>query len=254
MSYGICTLGYMPGRASANDASEQVTQLVFGEHYTILEEQEKWCKIKTAHDHYTCWIDKKQLTEISWETFEELNNNRFDVVNGNHVIATDEQGVSFQLTIGSILPFLHRNTCKLGKLSFTISNLSSSPLLWSDLLTTFGKTTYLWGGKTSFGIDCSGFSQMVYRTQGLYIPRDAYQQEEDERAFTVPFDQQQAGDLAFFANDSGKTTHVGIILENQRIIHASGFLRIDTLTEKGIIAPTLTLTHTLKSIKRYEHS
>jgi hypothetical protein len=254
MSYGICTIGYMCGRAEARDASEQVTQLVFGEHYTILEEQEKWCKITTALDQYTCWIDKKQLSEISWQTFEELTQNTFEVVSEANVQATDQHGTSFTLPIGAILPFLHKQTCKLGQNSFSISDTLHAPIPWTDLLAVFGKSTYLWGGRTQFGIDCSGFSQMAYRTHGINLLRDAYQQEEDERASLINFDNNQEGDLAFFINESGKTTHVGIVLSNNQIIHASGFLRIDTLTKTGIVSSNNQQTHTLKNIKRYENS
>jgi cell wall-associated NlpC family hydrolase len=254
MSYGICTLSYIPGRASASDAAEQITQLVFGEHYTVIEELEKWCKITTALDNYTCWIDKKQLTEILWTTFEEINNNSFNVVSNNQVIAIDKNNIPFFLPIGSILPFFHNKQCKIGTNTFQIKSMSSTPVAWENLLQTFGKVPYLWGGKTQVGIDCSGFSQMVYRTHGIYIPRDAYQQEADERAYSIEFDKKQAGDLAFFTNNAGKTTHVGIVLSDSKIVHASGFLRVDTLSNQGIIAETNELTHILKCIKRYENS
>lgn len=244
----------MTGRASASDAAEQITQLVFGEHFTILEEQEKWCKITTALDHYTCWIDKKQLTEISWSVFEEINNNRFAVVSQNNTTAIDQKNVPFYLPIGAILPFYHNKQCKIGSNIITIKEVETSPIAWEKLLNTFGKVPYLWGGKSNLGLDCSGFSQMAYRTHGIYIPRDAYQQEEDERAYAISFEEQQAGDLAFFNNTAGKTTHVGIILPNNKIVHASGYLRIDSLTINGIVTNNNELTHTLKSIKRYEHS
>lgn len=254
MSYGICTLSYIPGRAEASDASEQITQLVFGEHFTVIEEQEKWCKITTALDNYTCWIDKKQLTEISWTVFEEINNNRFAVVSKHNTKAVDENSIPFDLPIGAILPFYHNKKCKIGNNIVTIKEVDTTPIAWEELLHTFGKVPYLWGGKSNLGLDCSGFSQMSYRTHGIYIPRDAYQQENDERAFSVEFENQQAGDLAFFQNKNGKTTHVGIILSNNKIVHASGYLRTDSLSPNGIINEKNELTHIFKSIKRYEHS
>jgi len=109
---------------------------------------------------------------------------------------------------------------------------------------------YLWGGKSFFGIDCSGFTQQVFRFLDKRLPRDAYQQAEE--GMTVEFDETEVGDLAFFANASGKITHVGIILENMQIIHAHGAVRLDELTKEGIFsADKGGITHYLTVIKRY---
>ena len=108
---------------------------------------------------------------------------------------------------------------------------------------------YLWGGRSPLGIDCSGFTQMVYRLQGVDLPRDAYQQA--EVGTTLSFvEESEAGDLAFFDNNEERITHVGIILENNHIIHASGKVRIDRIDQQGIFNKELgTHTHKLRLIK-----
>jgi gamma-D-glutamyl-L-lysine dipeptidyl-peptidase len=120
---------------------------------------------------------------------------------------------------------------------------------WQEFALTYLNTPYLWGGKSPFGIDCSGFTQQVFRFKGINIPRDAYQQE--ELGILIEFDDVQEGDVAFFSNDKGKITHVGIILNDKQIIHASSWVRIDQLKYDGIYtSDTSEKTHQLASIKR----
>ena len=109
---------------------------------------------------------------------------------------------------------------------------------------------YLWGGKGPFGIDCSGFVQVVFRLNGILLPRDAYQQADigDTLSFV---EEGQAGDLAFFDNENGKITHVGILNDAQHIIHASGKVRIDRIDHQGIFhEENGTYTHRLRLLKR----
>lgn len=111
---------------------------------------------------------------------------------------------------------------------------------------------YQWGGKSPFGIDCSGFTQMVYRLAGYQLKRDASQQVMQGK--TVALSDAQVGDLAFFTNEAGRITHVGLMLDNNRIMHASGKVRIDTLDEQGIIHhETKQYTHQLNIMKRIIH-
>jgi cell wall-associated NlpC family hydrolase len=114
----------------------------------------------------------------------------------------------------------------------------------------FLNTPYLWGGRSVFGIDCSGFSQLVFKMAGKRLLRDACQQA--GQGTPVKSDQAQAGDLAFFTNESGRVVHVGILLEKGLIIHAAGKVRIDQLTAEGIInVDTGLKTHSLSGIRRY---
>ena len=109
---------------------------------------------------------------------------------------------------------------------------------------------YLWGGRSPFGIDCSGFTQLVFKFAGIKLQRDAYQQ--GGQGSIINFiEEVQPGDLAFFSNDEGAIIHVGIMLKDNRIIHSSGKVRIDKIDHFGIYnAETKKHSHLLKLIKR----
>jgi cell wall-associated NlpC family hydrolase len=110
---------------------------------------------------------------------------------------------------------------------------------------------YLWGGKTPWGIDCSGFTQMVFKQKNVSIKRDAFQQAEEGEAVAF-LAESKMGDLAFFDNEDGKITHVGILLNNETIIHASGKVRIDQIDNYGIMdADSKKYSHKLRFIKRF---
>jgi gamma-D-glutamyl-L-lysine dipeptidyl-peptidase len=109
---------------------------------------------------------------------------------------------------------------------------------------------YLWGGKTPFGIDCSGFTQMAYKLAGIKLRRDAWQQAEQGHTINL-LEETEPGDLAFFDNDEGNIVHVGIILRDHKIIHAAGKVRIDSIDHYGINNKELKkYTHKLRLIKR----
>lgn len=121
-----------------------------------------------------------------------------------------------------------------------------------QLARTYLEIPYLWGGKSCAGIDCSGFSQQLFKAFGIKLPRDAWQQA--ELGEVVGFLQEAVcGDLAFFDNPEGRITHVGVMLNPQQVIHASGKVRIDPIDTQGIInAETGQRTHHLRIIKRHK--
>ncbi|HRG02072.1 MAG TPA: C40 family peptidase [Bacteroidia bacterium] len=255
MSFGICTLSVIPCRKEPASTSEMVTQLLFGETYTIVKEGEDWIQITTDYDNYPCWISARQHTRISNDDFKSLVTNTLssELV---QVISNNANHSVFPLTIGASLP-----NFKYGKLKITDSEYlfegqtvdSTVKKTVNDLKATaylFLNAPYLWGGRSPFGIDCSGFTQLVYKLNGYKLPRDASQQVELGTPLSF-VEEAEAGDLAFFDNEEGNIVHVGMVLENQQIIHASGCVRIDKFDHYGIFhSDNKKYSHMLRVIKK----
>ncbi len=257
MQYGICLLSVVPCRKEPSNTSEMITQLLFGEHYSILETTESWIKIKVAFDNYECWINVKQHQKISETTFNQLQTHILLYSNELiQIITNKETAINFPVSIGAALPFLKNNAIKVDENEFVFegtSTLSNSKKATKDIIQSsflFLNAPYLWGGKSPLGIDCSGFTQLVFKMNGYKLPRDAYQQVELGEPLNF-VEEAEAGDLAFFDNEEGKIIHVGILLDNQQIIHASGCVRIDKFDHYGIFnSDTKKYSHTLRVIKR----
>lgn len=253
MSYGICTLSVIPCRAEPNDKAEIVTQLLFGEHYSVLEELEKWIKIKVQYDNYEAWICRKQFTEINNQEFDELTINDFDLVGEYYGELSHKVKGKLILPMGSTLPYFSQGRLKIRQEVYALKGKTAKKD-FSQLegyALEYLNSPYLWGGKTPAGIDCSGFSQIVYKLCGFKLSRDAYKQAEEGDSVSF-IDNAKLGDLAFFDNSEGHITHVGIILNEGKIIHASGQVRIDLIDHQGIYNEELkTYTHQLRTIKRF---
>ncbi|HJN63960.1 MAG: C40 family peptidase [Flavobacteriales bacterium] len=251
MKYGISNLSIVPMRDEAADHVEMVNQILFGEHFKILESRKKWSKIRLSHDNYEGWISNKQWIEISEEDYKQLEKDVSTITTDVLDIITKEQPQP--IVIGSILPFYKSGHALLNNEMYQFDGLTTTGFVKKEKLIEnalmYLNAPYLWGGRSPLGIDCSGFTQMVYRLQGVDLPRDAYQQA--EVGTTLSFvEKSEAGNLAFFDNNEGKITHVGIILENNHIIHASGKVRIDRIDQKGIFNTEIgTHTHKLRLIK-----
>jgi len=252
--YGICNLSIVPLRTEPSDSSEMVSQVLFGEFFTILEQQKYWSKIQLASDGFEGFIDNKQFEKISEDLYQKL-------VLANAVYAgefidfiTDSANNLLTIPIGSSLPFFADkhffiNLKKYnyqGKVFF--GKKDKSEIIRNAF--TFLNAPFLWGGKTPFGIDCSGFTQMVYKICGYNLLRNVKQQAKQGEVLSF-IEESEPGDLAFFDNDEGEIIHVGIILKDYHIIHAHGKVRIDTLDHSGIFNHDLqTHTHKLRVIKK----
>lgn len=245
MILGICNLSIVPVRIVDSDKSEMINQLIYGDIIEILEEKEKWVKIKSVFDDYIGWIDKKQYFKIDDNITVDLKNPVYciDLVefieNNNNELVT--------IPIGSDISNISLMNHKFeGK---TISGKNNRNSIVNTAL-LFLNSPYLWGGKTPFGIDCSGFTQMVYKINGYKLSRDA--KDQANQGETLSFiEESEDGDLAFFNNDQGDIIHVGIILQNNHIIHASGKVRIDRIDHNGIYNNDLNKhTHSLRYIKK----
>lgn len=249
----ICPLSVIPVRKEPGDRSELVSQMLFGETATVIDSNDKWLKIKTDHDQYEGWVDKKQLEPCSDHDIFEKKINTAPLL----IVQNEHNGFVF-LPAGAILRLNGESEIICGSRRYQckpedLTN-ATTPMEIALGAFIFLDTPYLWGGRTLMGMDCSGFTQLIYRMHGTAIPRDAYQQAETGELISFA-DEAQTGDLAFFDNAEGRITHVGIIIHQQSgektIIHASGKVRMDRLDHQGIFnAETGSYSHNLRTIRR----
>jgi hypothetical protein len=254
MNYGICNLSMIPLRIEPSDKSEMVSQVLFGEHFKVLDTSKQWRKIRLSYDNYEGWIDEKQYVEIKKEYYTELNSNPIFLSNELVDFASNVNMQLLTIPLGSTLPFCDEGSFSLKTEKFTFDGKIASAKGKKDAIikTAFMylNAPYLWGGKTPFGIDCSGLTQMVYKLNGYKLLRDASQQATQGEVLSF-IEESEPGDLAFFDNTEGEIIHVGIIMANNHIIHASGCVRIDRIDQSGIFNEQIKKhTHKLRVIKK----
>lgn len=251
MSFAICQVSVAPVRSANTDMAEMVTQLLFGEKVVILEREKKWVKIKADFDGYEGFVDPKQLFELSENEYQQLNMNFYTTDAFNLAVEND---LPLTLPLGAVLPNYNQNTFGFGGKEFQYLGEVIQAVKVKKLLIDFAilylNVPYLWGGKSTFGIDCSGLVQQVYKLCGYKLPRDASQQAEVGEVLSF-LEETEPGDLAFFDNQDGKIIHVGIVLEYGKIIHAHGKVRIDPLDTNGIFnTDSQEYSHKLRFLKR----
>ena len=250
--FGICNLAIVPIRAEASDRNEMVSQLLFGDHFKIIEKTPKWVYIETAFDHYEGWIDSKQYQVLTADQFQLIEQSE-PILNGDLIdFISYGSNQLMPIPVGSSLSFLDVNEINLANYQFEGLKVCGVKPKEQFLKTAFLylNAPYLWGGKTPFGIDCSGFTQMVYKLNGYKLLRDASQQATQGEPLSF-IEESEPGDLAFFDNEEGNIIHVGIMMENNYIIHASGKVRIDRIDHLGIYnVDTGRHTHKLRVIKK----
>ncbi len=260
MPFAICPLSVIPVRANPSDKAEMVTQLLFGETVEtfpssprLIKEHEGWIRVRCTWDNYEGWASVKQLQIID---IQYVNTDKMThVLDLMHPVMSNE--FAMPLLLGASLPNFDGLRLTLGDVPYTFNGRVLFPtnvIPSADLLLKIARrylfAPYLWGGRTPMGIDCSGLTQMSFKLLGMLLPRDAYEQAEVGELVDFVA-QAQAGDLAFFANDTGKIIHVGILMDGERIIHASGQVRIDRIDHQGIFNETTQrYSHTLRLIKR----
>ncbi len=250
--FAICNLAIIPLRAEPSDRSEIVSQVLFGEHFEILETQNQWSKIKLQFDNYEGWVDSKQYQIITENKFTELSKDAI-ILNADLVeYISNPSNTLLPIPLGASLSFLNHSEINIDGFEFEGLRISGVKEKANLIITSsmYLNAPYLWGGKTPFGIDCSGFTQMVYKLNGYKLLRDASQQATQGEALSF-IEESEPGELAFFDNEEGKIIHVGIMMENNYIIHASGKVRIDRLDHLGIYnAEQNRHTHRLRVIKK----
>lgn len=236
MQTAFCPLSAVAMRSEPSHKSEMVNQLLFGDQMWIIDHQEGWLKVRLFFDTYEGWVSDKQI--IVTDDLPELN-----------AIATKPTTINWKGVPMVIQPGSYYNTEWLpcptkGKKKIFEDN----PVAVAQ---QFLGAPYLWGGRTMMGIDCSGLTQVAFRICGINLMRDASQQA--TKGEMISFREKQAGDLAFFENEKGNIVHVGIVMEGNSIIHASGKVRIDKLDTTGIInIDTNEYSHRLSIFRRVE--
>ncbi len=247
MEYGVCNLSIVPLRAEPSDLSEMVSQLLYGDHFKVLEKRKKWSYIRLSFDGYKGWVDNKQFLSISQEEYTKLDDSVPELSADLIDMITTQNNEMLSICVGSCVSAKDWvNHLFEGK---TISGKFPKKKIVETAI-TYLNAPYLWGGKSPFGIDCSGFTQMVYKLNGHKLLRDASQQATQGEALSF-IEESEPGDLAFFDNEEGKINHVGIIMEDNYIIHAHGKVRIDRLDHSGIFNLEKRIhTHRLRVIKR----
>lgn len=257
MSYGISNLSIIPVRKEPSEKSEMVTQILFGEHFEMREQMVGWTNVKLDFDGYEGWVDSKMITPILERSYNKIKNSAKAVTSDIITIVPINDEQNLMLVAGSTLPVWRPYLKQFSVIRDTY--LATGEVIYGHLKNPrktaitqalkYFNAPYLWGGRTPFGIDCSGLSQIIYKMIGISLPRDASEQVKQGKALSF-VDEAQPGDLAFFDDEEGNIVHVGIIWKRNKIIHASGQVRIDNVDQFGIFnVDTNRYTHKMRVMK-----
>jgi gamma-D-glutamyl-L-lysine dipeptidyl-peptidase len=251
---GIVNQSLAAVRREPSESSEMINQLLFGETFTLIENYQNWVRIMSINDSYEGWLDSKLTSIIPDDIAYNLNSPAIS----NTLFLAQKTGSAYPIRLcpGSSLYDLKNGHFSIGNASYhclenplTDQNKNSLEEI-VRIAKQFVNSPYLWGGRSPYGIDCSGLSQVVYKILGYSIPRDAGQQVKIGEPVDF-INMVQPGDLAFFDNEEEIITHVGIIIENGKILHSSGYVKIDNLDHQGIFnSESQKYSHKLRVIKR----
>ncbi len=240
MTYGICALSLLPLREAGQHTSPLVSEVLYGEIFTILTPQKYWSKVRLL-DKTEGWLENSQFQEINLETFTKLAKVKAKISIDLVEFICKEAQILFPVPIGSAV----QHSAFLGHtFDGAVSNGTPTKKNIREMASMFLNSPFRQGGKSPFGIDAAGFVQIVYALCGIPLPRTTVAQASVGEVMSF-IEESETGDLAFFDNKEGEIIHVGIILENNHIIHAHGKVRIDRIDQSGIYNAELR-THTYK--------
>jgi cell wall-associated NlpC family hydrolase len=247
----ICENVFIPLRIGPTHKSEMLSQVLFGEKYRITDEAGHWMKIETLFDNYAGWIDKNHLQQTA------DNGDAGSHVLKRSLLCHKSDGTKLVLEAGCEIysPDFERGVFSAGDNTYTFNDSPTAVHLnekesVADTALKLVNSPYLWGGRIPSGIDCSGFTQLVYKLHDIKISRDCWKQAEEGKTITF-IEEARPGDLVFFDDEFGKIVHTGIIISNGLVIHASGRVRIDIIDHQGIYKKEIkAYSHKLRTIKR----
>ncbi len=247
----ICENVFVPLRSAPTHKSEMLSQVLFGEKYTIVDKAGSWIKIETVFDNYRGWIDMDHIQHTL-----DMDDTSGHVLNRSLLCHKDD-GTLLVLEAGCEIynPDFKSKKFTIGKYTYSAGSDFNDQFIstddnFPDTAMKFINSPYIWGGRIPSGIDCSGFVQLVYKIHHIPIPRNSFQQAESGRNIDF-IEETEPGDLVFFDNERGKISHVGMIISRGLVIHASGRVRIDTIDHQGIFKPEINgYSHRLRMIKR----
>jgi len=251
MGIFICENVFVPLRSGPSHKSEMLSQVLFGEKYRIIDHIGHWHKIETLFDNYTGWIDEDHIQNSAGS-----ENSNGKVLNRSLLChKSDKTKLVLEAGCEIYEPDFDNKLFSAGENQYSAGSEFSPAYLevnesLADTAMKFINSPYIWGGRIPSGIDCSGFVQLVYKIQGIKIPRDSWQQAEAGESISF-IEETLPGDLVLFDDERGKITHVGMILAQGLVIHASGRVRIDTIDHQGIYKNEIKgYSHKLRTIRR----
>ncbi len=248
MLYGICSLSVVAIRSSAVTDSEMISQLLYGEHFKVLEQRKHWSRIRSAFDSLEGWVLNHQIFAISQDQYEVIDNSEGSKIASDLVafVSSKNSGL-IPIVMGSTIydySILDHN------FEGTFVNHKRAKKELIDTALQYLNAPFLPGGRSPFGLDASGFTQLVYKINGYALKRTAVEQSAQGEALSF-IEESEPGDLAFFDNQEGVIDHVGIIMKDNYIIHVHGNTRIDRLDHTGIFnTESRSYTHSLRVIKK----
>ena len=254
MNKGIVNQSLVAVRREPSESSEMINQLLFGETFTIIENYNSWLRIISSNDSYEGWLDSKLTGFIPDEMTSKHNTSKTSntlflakLIGSNYPIRLCPGSSIYGHENGYFIAGGNSYQCLENPFTNPKENINEELV---RIAKQFVNSPYLWGGRSPYGIDCSGLTQIVFKILGINIPRDAGQQV--KKGETVDFiTMVQPGDLAFFDNEEEIITHVGIIIDNGKILHSSGYVKIESLDHQGIFnLETQKYSHKLRVIKR----